>query len=325
MDGKYFWPSSVILVKLRGHKFICLRGLLFTQHCEQQLASDLTVQREMMWNQIVTTMGIYNICNIWKSAFFRPCSAAFSVASGKIIDRHHHGPNNEKHYILPMIGPTKSSRQRNQSISFCVNFQDARCLRTMSFCSFRGLHQNPPENSLMWRQMNTHRNVRMRHHSAKVSPSTLHQSYDSLSNPSTHHDQSHVGPVVNRSHSQTHLDDVEDAVNDSLMHYRQQMLKMKQNNHLSLNRIHRDILQQDHSEILNTHQNILNFPARDRECIGVASNLKRRLESFTRNGDCRRCWLQKRHCVCDRCVPLEGRNSEGIPNVRRLFLLVSVI
>lgn len=83
---------------------------------------------------------------------------------------------------------------------------------------------------------------------------------------------------------------------------------------------------------LDAHQNILEYPPLDRETIGVASNLQRRLRGLATNGDCRRCWLQQRHCVCGYCVPLEdaagegrdsdgGRDETGLINVNRLFLL----
>ena len=107
--------------------------------------------------------------------------------------------------------------------------------------------------------------------------------------------------VVHRSQSPTHLDDVEDAVDSSLMHYNSQ----------------KDPPQQ---------RNILQFPPQDRETIGVATHLKRRLRGLATNGDCRRCWLQKAHCICHRCVPLVSNEDDCgrvMPNVNRLFLLVS--
>lgn len=120
--------------------------------------------------------------------------------------------------------------------------------------------------------------------------------------------------VTHRSQAPTHLDQVEDAVHSSLSHFQTQIPSIS--------------LQQ----ILSTPKNILQFPQQDRECIGVASNLKLRLDSFGRSGiHCRRCWLQRRHCVCWYCLPLEGSvdsdgkvdEAFGIPNVNRLFLLVS--
>eukprot|EP00986_Skeletonema_menzelii_P007025 scaffold2677_cov141-Skeletonema_menzelii.AAC.10 len=112
------------------------------------------------------------------------------------------------------------------------------------------------------------------------------------------------GPVPLRSDAPTHLDGVEDAVDAALMYFQSQS---SENNPLY------------------AHDTITTFPAADRETIGVASKLRTRLDSFARNKDCRRCWLQKRHCVCGACPPLEGDTATtscgGTDNVNRLFLL----
>lgn len=112
-------------------------------------------------------------------------------------------------------------------------------------------------------------------------------------------------PVPLRSDAPTHLDGVEDAVDGALLHFQS---KSSENSPLY------------------AHDTITTFPTADRETIGVASKLRTRLDSFARNKDCRRCWLQKRHCVCGSCPPLEGDNATttscgGIENVNRLFLL----
>ncbi|KAL7502197.1 hypothetical protein ACHAXN_000227, partial [Cyclotella atomus] len=68
---------------------------------------------------------------------------------------------------------------------------------------------------------------------------------------------------------------------------------------------------------MNLHDNILQYPEKDRESIGVASNLQKILDSFGRSGvHCRRCWLQKKHCICETCSDLGF-----IPGVNRLFVL----
>ena len=114
------------------------------------------------------------------------------------------------------------------------------------------------------------------------------------------------GPVPLRSDAPTHLDGVEDAVDAALLHFQS---KSSENNPLY------------------AHDTITTFPTADRETIGVASKLRKRLDSLARNKDCRRCWLQKRHCVCGSCPPLEGDNAKtttscgGIENINRLFLL----
>ncbi|KAL7486212.1 hypothetical protein ACHAW6_011811 [Cyclotella cf. meneghiniana] len=123
--------------------------------------------------------------------------------------------------------------------------------------------------------------------------------------------------ITHRSQGRTHLDDIEDAVTSCLSHYSQQQQQQQQQQQTSSALI---------SELpMNAPMNILNYPQHERESIGVASNLKQRLDSFARSGvHCRRCWLQRRHCVCGTCIPLEtgdGQIDAGIPHVKRLFLL----
>merc|ERR1712147_174157 len=54
-----------------------------------------------------------------------------------------------------------------------------------------------------------------------------------------------------------------------------------------------------------------------RESVAVARRLRARMDSFAKNGDCRRCWLQRAHCVCGRCAPLGDLGS-----ARRLFVVM---
>ena len=89
--------------------------------------------------------------------------------------------------------------------------------------------------------------------------------------------------------SSTCLDCVEDAIKAATTRY--------------------GLRQHDKSSILLHEQS-------DRETIGVVTNLSKRLAGLARNNDCRRCWMQRKHCICDRCPPLGH-----IPSVRRLFLL----
>lgn len=115
------------------------------------------------------------------------------------------------------------------------------------------------------------------------------------------------GPVPVRTDAPTHLDGVEDAVDAALLYYQSQI--------------------PNNNTIICAHDTITTFPAADRETIGVASKLRKRLDSLARNKDCRRCWLQTRHCVCGSCPPLEEENATasascgGIDNVNRIFLL----
>ena len=194
------------------------------------------------------------------------------------------------------------------------------------------------------------------HHNKVYKARSAHQ-YSSSSQLSSHDDtetnastQPHnqevvYGPVINRFDARTHLDDVEDAVNSSLAYYLEnqpakQPSSQSNNNEDCESGTNKVLLTA--ADILNTPSNILNFPPSDREVIGVASNLKRRLNAVASTGvDCRRCWLQKRHCICQYCLPLEdvNNNDDGgeedgtvrgsghggaLPNVNRLFLLVSI-
>ena len=64
----------------------------------------------------------------------------------------------------------------------------------------------------------------------------------------------------------------------------------------------------------------------ERETWAVAQHLQRRLQNFRRNGDCGRCWLQKAHCICADCPPLEDGHSTsplaaGSAMIRRVFVL----
>jgi DTW domain-containing protein YfiP len=66
---------------------------------------------------------------------------------------------------------------------------------------------------------------------------------------------------------------------------------------------------------------ILDLPPQERESLGVARILEARLQALTRNKDCRRCWLQQKHCVCKKCQTLEVDGCV-LPKVKRLFLLM---
>jgi DTW domain-containing protein YfiP len=74
-------------------------------------------------------------------------------------------------------------------------------------------------------------------------------------------------------------------------------------------------------KVLDKHSashDILNLSPPERQAVGVARNLHKRLTALSRNNDCRRCWLQQKHCICSQCPPLEG----SIPKIWRLFLLI---
>jgi len=54
---------------------------------------------------------------------------------------------------------------------------------------------------------------------------------------------------------------------------------------------------------------VARLPPMEREATGVAQVLRARLDALARNGDCRRCWLQRAHCVCAQCPPLAADTS----------------
>lgn len=70
--------------------------------------------------------------------------------------------------------------------------------------------------------------------------------------------------------------------------------------------------------------NVLDLPSNQREAVGVAINIRQRLDALARSGDCRSCWLQRKHCVCSQCPPCEIDISTGqssLSRINRLFLL----
>ena len=49
--------------------------------------------------------------------------------------------------------------------------------------------------------------------------------------------------------------------------------------------------------------------AAERESAAIALRVRQRLDSFANHPNCRRCWLQKAHCVCAACPPLGAPTS----------------
>jgi DTW domain-containing protein YfiP len=77
------------------------------------------------------------------------------------------------------------------------------------------------------------------------------------------------------------------------------------------------------SRVLNKDNNndldILTLDPKSREAVGVARNLKQRLEALRRNNDCPTCWMQRAHCICNQCTPIHLPKDM---NINRIFLLV---
>jgi DTW domain-containing protein YfiP len=59
---------------------------------------------------------------------------------------------------------------------------------------------------------------------------------------------------------------------------------------------------------------ILQVPPKDREAVGVARNLNQRLQALRRNNDCPRCWMQRAHCICQTCPPVDLVEKNGTGN-----------
>ena len=127
------------------------------------------------------------------------------------------------------------------------------------------------------------------------------------------------GPITHRSQSFTHLDQVEDAITSVLQYYPQQLTTSQESTSSSLN----NALQEKNNILHKLHPH-------QREALSVSTILSKRIRSLSNSNDCRRCWLQKKHCICNYCTSLEDEQDDdekrrkGIPNVNRLFLLVSV-
>ena len=80
----------------------------------------------------------------------------------------------------------------------------------------------------------------------------------------------------------------------------------------------------DHS----TDVDILDLPVEQREALGVARHVDKRLRSLRKNNDCPRCWMQRYHCICEDCGPVVvedndktcENNHQG--SLKRIFLVV---
>ena len=70
---------------------------------------------------------------------------------------------------------------------------------------------------------------------------------------------------------------------------------------------------------------LLGLESKEREAVAVARRLRLRLDALARNGDCRRCWLQKAHCVCGSIPALSlERASQSLAtcHIRNIFVLM---
>lgn len=58
--------------------------------------------------------------------------------------------------------------------------------------------------------------------------------------------------------------------------------------------------------------------AQERDTLGAAQYLQRRLQSFRKTSNCPNCWLPKSHCVCSKCTPISYKPAK----LNRIFLLM---
>lgn len=66
--------------------------------------------------------------------------------------------------------------------------------------------------------------------------------------------------------------------------------------------------------------NILALPFHQREAVGVARHLHKRIQALRRNNDCPRCWMQRAHCICPNCPPATMPTESQ--KLKRIFLLM---
>ena len=69
------------------------------------------------------------------------------------------------------------------------------------------------------------------------------------------------------------------------------------------------------------HSTITRLPPDQRQAVGVARHLHRRLSNLRRNHDCPTCWMQQAHCICDTCTS-HYRTIPKMLGIDRIFLLV---
>mmetsp|Transcript_23394 Transcript_23394/g.47809 ORF Transcript_23394/g.47809 Transcript_23394/m.47809 type:complete len:446 (-) Transcript_23394:1665-3002(-) len=76
--------------------------------------------------------------------------------------------------------------------------------------------------------------------------------------------------------------------------------------------------------------NILDLPEEQREAFGIGRNLDKRLKSLRKNNDCPRCWMQRKHCICEECscvvdddCGIDGStNDNNRGSLKRIFLVM---
>lgn len=67
-------------------------------------------------------------------------------------------------------------------------------------------------------------------------------------------------------------------------------------------------------------RNIMDLEPAGREALGVARHLDRRLVDLRRNNLCPTCWMQRKHCICQQCKPVDTLLPKS--KLGRIFLLM---
>jgi DTW domain-containing protein YfiP len=69
----------------------------------------------------------------------------------------------------------------------------------------------------------------------------------------------------------------------------------------------------------DSSRDIMDLEPTEREAFGVARHLDRRLVNLRRNNDCPACWMQRKHCICQQCKPVDILPKSKLG---RIFLLM---
>jgi DTW domain-containing protein YfiP len=54
--------------------------------------------------------------------------------------------------------------------------------------------------------------------------------------------------------------------------------------------------------------------------VGVARHLDQRLQNARTNNDCPVCWLQRAHCICNDCPPVDASEKPRVARLNRLLV-----
>jgi DTW domain-containing protein YfiP len=69
----------------------------------------------------------------------------------------------------------------------------------------------------------------------------------------------------------------------------------------------------------DSSRDIMDLEPAEREALGVARHLDRRLVNLRRNDDCPACWMQRKHCICQQCKPVDTLPKSKLG---RIFLIM---